>query len=94
LVYLKLRVELMILEAKYLSPDQRATIEGLLGRSVAEDEAISLRATELPAAPDWLQSSWQSARQLGLDQLSMEEIDAEIAAARAERRSRQDTAER
>lgn len=37
---------------------------------------------------DWLQSSWESATQLGLDQLSMEEIDAEIAAARQTRRER------
>jgi urease accessory protein UreF len=37
-------------------------------------------------APDWLQKSWEKAKQAGLDQLSMEEIDAEIAAARKERR--------
>ena len=39
--------------------------------------------------PDWLQESWDSAKRLGLDKLSMEEIDAEIAAARRERRERQ-----
>jgi hypothetical protein len=37
-------------------------------------------------APEWLQKSWESAKQAGLDQLSMEEIDAEIAAARKGRR--------
>jgi hypothetical protein len=37
-------------------------------------------------APEWLQESWESAKQQGLDQLSMEEIDAEIAAARKARR--------
>jgi plasmid stability protein len=36
--------------------------------------------------PEWLQASWQSARETGLDQLSMDEIDAEIAAARKARR--------
>jgi uncharacterized protein (DUF433 family) len=40
------------------------------------------------AAPEWLQTSWESARQLGLDNLSAEEIDAEIAAARKARRDR------
>jgi hypothetical protein len=34
-------------------------------------------------APDWLQKSWESAKQAGFDRLSMEEIDAEIAAARS-----------
>jgi plasmid stability protein len=37
-------------------------------------------------APEWLQKSWESVRQADLDQLSMEEIDAEIAAARRARR--------
>lgn len=38
---------------------------------------------------DWLQQSWQSAKEKGVDSLTMEEIDAEIAAARRERRERQ-----
>jgi plasmid stability protein len=37
-------------------------------------------------APDWLRVSWASSKAVGLDQLSMEEIDAEIAAARRNRR--------
>lgn len=37
-------------------------------------------------APAWLRKSWESAKDAGLDQLSMEEIDAEIAAARRARR--------
>ncbi len=36
--------------------------------------------------PEWLRKSWESAREAGLDQLSMGEIDAEIAAARKARR--------
>jgi len=36
--------------------------------------------------PEWLQKSWETSRQTGLDQLSTEEIDAEIAAARKARR--------
>ena len=37
-------------------------------------------------APEWLRQSWESAKDAGLDQLSMEEIDAEIAGARKARR--------
>ena len=37
-------------------------------------------------APDWLRASWGSSTVVGLDRLSMEEIDAEIAAARKTRR--------
>jgi plasmid stability protein len=36
--------------------------------------------------PEWLQESWQSSKQAGLDRLSVDEIDAEIAAAREARR--------
>jgi len=39
----------MIHKAKDLSPDQKKLIEGLVGRRVLEDEAISVRAFE-PAA--------------------------------------------
>ena len=75
-------------KVKDLSPDQRTAIESLLGRSIAENEEISIRTTASPSAPEWLQASWESAKQPGLDQLSMEEIDAEIAAARKARRER------
>ena len=37
-------------------------------------------------APEWLRVSWASSKALGLDRLSLEEIDAEIAAARKHRR--------
>ena len=33
-------------------------------------------------APEWLQRSWASAKQTGLNEVSMDEIDVEIAAAR------------
>jgi hypothetical protein len=78
----------MIHKAKDLSPDQKIAIESLLGRSVAEDEAISIRAITSLSAPESLQESWESAKRLGLDRLSTEEIDAEIDAARKARRNR------
>jgi len=61
-------------------------IESLLGRSIAENEEIGIRTTTSPTTPEWLQASWKSAKEQGLDQLSIEEIDAEIAAARKARR--------
>jgi len=41
---------------------------------------------ERDLVPEWLRKSWESAKQAGLDTLSMDEIDAEIAAARKARR--------
>jgi hypothetical protein len=78
----------MIHKAKDLSPDQKTAIESLLGRTVAEDETISIRTFTSTSAPEWLQSSWDSAKRLELDRLSVEEIDSEIAAARKARRNR------
>lgn len=78
----------MKLKAKDFSPDQKMAIESLVGRSIAENEEISIRATTSPSAPEWLQASWKIAQEHGLDQLSVEEIDAEIAATRKERRER------
>jgi hypothetical protein len=75
-------------KAKYLSPDQKMAIDSLLGRSIAENEEISIRTTTSPSAPGWLQASWKSAQEQGLDRLSVEQIDAEIAAARKARRDR------
>jgi hypothetical protein len=42
----------MIRHAKELSVDQKAAIEGLLGRRVLENEAISIRTIDPPALPD------------------------------------------
>jgi hypothetical protein len=64
-------------------------IESLQGRSIAENEEITIRTTTSPSAPEWLQTSWKSAKEQGLDQ-SMEEIDAEIAAARKVRAAKVD----
>jgi hypothetical protein len=76
----------MIQTARHLSPDQRTVIEGLLGRAISDDEQISLRT--VPATPEWLRSIQRDAGDRGVDALSMEEIDAEIDAARRERRAR------
>src|SRR5437870_11528818 len=60
----------MTLKAKDLSPDQKMVIESLLGRSIAENEEISIRATTSPSVPEWLQTSWKSAQEQGLDRKS------------------------
>src|SRR5258706_2371757 len=38
--------------------------------------------------PDWLEKSWESAKRHGLNQMTLQEIDAEIAASRRARRTR------
>jgi plasmid stability protein len=49
-------------------------------------EQYARQVLEHDLAPDWLRRSWDSATQAGLNRLSMDEIDAEIAAARKARR--------
>jgi prevent-host-death family protein len=43
-----------------------------------------IRTTAPP--PDWLEKAWRGAKKRGLDKLSATDIDAEIAAYRAEKR--------
>ena len=45
-------------------------------------EQYARQVLEHDLAPEWLQKSWKTAKEAGLDQLSMEEIDTEIRAAR------------
>jgi hypothetical protein len=49
-------------------------------------EQYARQVLEHDLAPDWLRHSWATAKQTGVDRLSMDEIDAEIAAARLARR--------
>jgi plasmid stability protein len=49
-------------------------------------EQYARQVLERDLAPEWLRRSWEISVQAGLDQLSMDEIDAEIAAARKARR--------
>jgi hypothetical protein len=78
----------MIHKAKDLSPDHRLVIESLLGCSIGENEEIIIRTAASSAAPEWLKRSCESAHEQGVDQLSAEEIDADIAAVRKARRER------
>ena len=47
---------------------------------------IVIELSEEDLAPEWLRESWASAKALGVDTLTMEEIDQEIAAVREARR--------
>jgi plasmid stability protein len=58
----------------------KARVQGLS----AEEYARQVLQHDL--VPEWLQRSWQSSNQAGLDRLSVDEIEAEIAAARKARR--------
>jgi hypothetical protein len=76
----------MIHSVKDLSPDQKVVIESLLGRPISEGDQVSVRT--VPASRKWLASIQQDSRKKDTDKLTMEETDAEIAAARRERRQR------
>ena len=76
----------MIHSVKDLSPDQKLAIESLLGHPISEGEQVSVRT--VPASPEWLMSIQKDAGKNGTDKFTMEEIDAEIAAARRERGQR------
>lgn len=79
----------MIYQAKDLLPEQKAAIESLVGRPVSDDEAVSIQTLRPGTAPQWLEKSWASAKQHGVDQLSAEDIDAEIRSSRKSRISDQ-----
>ena len=69
-----------------LTDEQTAALTAIARAKGLSLEEYARQVLEHELAPDWLRRSWESARQAGLDQLSTEEIDAEIAAARKERR--------
>lgn len=72
-----------------LTDEQTAALTALARAKGLSPEEYARQVLEQDLAPTWLRRSWDSARQAGVDQLSMEEIDAEIAAVRKERRTAQ-----
>ena len=72
-----------------LTDEQTAALTAIAKAKGLSPEEYARQVLEHDLAPDWLRRSWGSARQTGLDQLTMEEIDAEIAAVRKERRDAQ-----
>jgi len=68
-------------------PEEQTLV--LKARAKAEGvstEQYARQVLEHDLVPDWLRESWESAKRTGVNQLSMDEIDAEIAAARKARR--------
>jgi plasmid stability protein len=75
----------MNLTIKLPDEDVQALQAKATARGVSAEQYAS-QVLERDLAPEWLRKSWASAREAGLDRLSMDEIDAEIAAARKARR--------
>ena len=67
-------------DAQTLALAAKARAQGLSAEEYAR------QVLEQDLVPEWLQKSWERSKEAGLDQLSMDKIDAEIAAARKARR--------
>src|ERR1035438_1282790 len=64
-------------------PDEQTVACASKARAqVLSAEEYARRVLQHALVPEWLQESWQSSKQAGLDRLSVDEIKAEIAAAR------------
>jgi plasmid stability protein len=75
----------MNLTIKLPDEDVQALNAKATARGVSAEQ-YALQVLERDLAPEWLRKSWATAKEAGLDQLSMDEIEAEIAAARKARR--------
>jgi plasmid stability protein len=69
-----------------LPDEQTQTLKAKAMARGISTEQYARQVLEQDLAPESLRKSWESSRQAGLDRLSMDEIDAEIAAARKARR--------
>ena len=69
----------------------RGTTQFLVSQDGKADVVIALApgGTAPPQPPDWLQALRDDAKARGLDRMTMEEIDAEIDAARQEKAARE-----
>ncbi|MGH9631896.1 MAG: FitA-like ribbon-helix-helix domain-containing protein [Bryobacteraceae bacterium] len=68
-------------------PDEQTTALAAKARAHGPSTEQYVRLVlEHDLAPEWLRKSWGSSKQAGLDRLSTDEIQAEIAAARKARR--------
>jgi plasmid stability protein len=69
-----------------LPDEQNAALAAKARAKGLSAEQYAWEVLEHDLAPEWLRKSWETSKQAGLDQLSGEDIDAEIAAARKARR--------
>jgi len=70
-----------------LPDEQKAALLAKARAQGLSAEEYARQVLQQDLAPAWLQKSWETSKQAGVDQLSMEEIDVEIAAARKQRRA-------
>jgi plasmid stability protein len=68
-----------------LPEEQRVALAAKAPAKGLSAEQYAREVLEHDLAPEWLRKAWETAKQAGLDQLSNEDIDAEIAAARKAR---------
>lgn len=70
-----------------LPDEQKAALSAKAQARGLSAEEYARQVLQHDLTPEWLLKSWESAKEAGLDQLSPEEIAAEIAAARKARRA-------
>jgi plasmid stability protein len=68
-----------------LPDEQKAALAAKAQARGLSAEQYARKVLEHDLVPEWLQKSWETSQDAGLDQLSTEEIDAEISAARRAR---------
>ena len=69
-----------------LPEEQKALLAAKAQAKGLSPEEYAQQVLEHDLVPEWLRNSWETSKAVGLDQLSTEEIDAEIDAARKARR--------
>jgi plasmid stability protein len=62
-----------------LPDEQTAALSAKARAQGLSAEEYARQVLQHDLAPEWLQKSWENTKEAGLDRLSMEEIDAEIA---------------
>ena len=68
-----------------LPEEQRAALAAKAQARGLSTEQYALKVLERDLVPEWLQKSWETSKETGFDQLSIDDIDAEISAARKAR---------
>jgi hypothetical protein len=69
-----------------LPDEQTLVLEAKAKAQGVSTEQYARQVLKQDLVQDWLLESWESAKQTGVNQLSMDEIDADIAAARKAQR--------
>ena len=69
-----------------LPDDQKAALVAKAKALGLTPEEYARQVLQQDLVPDWLKQAWDNSRSAGLDRMSVNEVDAEIAAARKARR--------